>query len=354
MPSHPYSSRPRRSHWRCVAEAAHSLDIAEWHVPKFAIGGLRVGTAGSCFAQHIGRQLQRRGYAFMDVEPAPRILPEELHSRFGYGMFSARYGNIYTVRQLRQLLERATGAFVPDCDAWEAEGGWVDPFRPTIEPPLRDADEVRDLAESHLKQVLRLFREVEVLVFTLGLTEAWLDRRDGAVLPMAPGVAAGAYDPAIHEFRNFTHTETLADLEAFANGMRGINPDVKLILTVSPVPLIATATNEHVVVASSYSKAVLRAVAGEIASAHDWIDYFPSFEIVSSHVMRAQFYNADMRTVHPEGVAHVMRQFFEVHPLPAREAEDAEVGAAPADKADKGKCDEELLAEFGQAGTPNP
>ncbi len=347
MASHPYVSRPARSHWRCVSAAAHPLDIGEWYDPKFPVGAARVGTAGSCFAQHIARQLQERGYDFLDVESAPKLLPAELHARFGYGMFSARYGNIYTARQLLQLLERATGAFVPECDAWEVQGGWADPFRPTIEPPLCDPHEVRALAKSHLREVLRLFREVEVLVFTLGLTEAWVDRRDGAVLPVAPGVAGGTYDPAIHEFRNFTHAEVMADLMEFATALRGINPTAKLLLTVSPVPLMATATEDHVVVASSYSKSVLRGVAGEVAATHEWIDYFPSFEIVSSHVMRAQFYNTDMRTVHAQGVAHVMRHFFESHPLQVGRAQGLQPVGAPAIESVDAKCDEELLAEFG-------
>jgi hypothetical protein len=356
MPKHPYASLPARCHWRSISGASHPLDIADWHVPKFTIGSARIGTAGSCFAQHIGRQLKARGYAYLDVEPPPPILPEALHARFGYGMFSARYGNVYTTRQLRQLLERATGAFEPACTAWQAEGGWVDPFRPTIEPPLRTREEVRALTQSHLAQVGKFFREVDILVFTLGLTEAWLDRRDGAVLPVAPGVAGGQYDPQDHEFRNFTHAEVMTDLLAFAEALRDINPGARMILTVSPVPLMATATGEHVVVASSHSKSVLRGVAGEVAAGHDWIDYFPSYEIVSSHVMRGRFYNADLRTVHPEGVAHVMRTFFGVHPLP--EGEDGGVGGEAASveplEAADAKCDEELIAEFGEGGAGTP
>src|SRR5689334_16646909 len=43
---------------------------------------------------------------------------------------------------------------------------------------------------------------------------------------------------------------------------RELNAKVKLILTVSPVPLVATATHEHVLLASTFSKSVLRTACG--------------------------------------------------------------------------------------------
>ena len=45
----------------------------------------------------------------------------------------------------------------------------------------------------------------------------------------------------------------------------------KCIISVSPVPLIATATNQHALVANTYSKSVLRAAAGELCSIYDAI-----------------------------------------------------------------------------------
>jgi hypothetical protein len=56
----------------------------------------------------------------------------------------------------------------------------------------------------------------------------------------------------------------------------------KILLTVSPVPLTKTFTNEDAVVANSYSKSVLRVCAQELKERHPEVDYFPSFEIVSS------------------------------------------------------------------------
>lgn len=346
-PRHPYRQLDRRSHWRSISESDHPLDIGEWYKRKFELTDLRIGAAGSCFAQHIGRQLRDKGFRYVDVEPAPNLLRPERHAAYGYGIYSARYGNIYTTRQLLQLLLRATGEFEPLEQVWEREGGFVDPFRPTLEPEPMSRLEVNELRADHLARVRKLFRSVDVFVFTLGLTEAWVDARDGAVYPVAPGVSGGSYDPKIHQFVNFDATQVRADLVAVLERARGLNPAMRFILTVSPVPLMATASGQHVAVATMYSKSVLRAVAGAVAEEFEYVDYFPSYEIIASPVMRGQFYNRDMRSVNKAGVEHVMKQFFSQHAPPGDGTSTDEQAASEQEDA---VCDEELLSTFGEPG----
>jgi hypothetical protein len=93
--------------------------------------------------------------------------------------------------------------------------------------------------------------------------------------------------------------------------LRDANPKIKVILTVSPVPLTATASGDHVLIATMRSKSILRAVAADAVSSSDFVDYFPSFEIVSSFPYGRIFYEANLRSVKPDGVAHVMNLFFD-------------------------------------------
>jgi len=92
--------------------------------------------------------------------------------------------------------------------------------------------------------------------------------------------------------------------------MAKVNPSLKVILTVSPVPLVATNTENNVLVASSYSKSVLRAVCGEIDARYSHVQYFPSFEIVGHVASFGQYLASDLREVSERGVAHVMSCFF--------------------------------------------
>jgi hypothetical protein len=48
-----------------------------------------------------------------------------------------------------------------------------------------------------------MFEKLDVFTFTLGLTEAWRNRNDGAVFPLPPGVSGGEMNDQRYEFINF-------------------------------------------------------------------------------------------------------------------------------------------------------
>jgi hypothetical protein len=345
---HPYKAQPAKAFWRqTVSEKQSPLDVTNWYKKKWSIADANISAAGSCFAQHLGRYLRSSGFSYIDAEPPPPGLRQARWLDYGYTMYSARFGNIYTPRQLDQLLQRALGEYKPQETAWALGNGFVDPFRPTIEPePLASIDEVVACRDSHLRAVAKMFERTDVFVFTLGLTEAWLSKTDGAVFPVCPGTQGGTFDDTKYEFQNFAFTDVMSDLAAFMDRARSINGKMRFLFTVSPVPLAATATSQQVVVATSYSKAVLRAAAGQLASKRKYIDYFPSFEIISSHVMEGAFYEPDKRAVKDAGVQHVMKQFFSEHVPPQRAREVSEPAEAPHE--DDVICDELLLAAFGE------
>jgi hypothetical protein len=309
--SHPYEQMPPQAFWRKTVSAQGWGQLDFKPSPKFKLTpAMKIATAGSCFAQHMARRLEGFGLSHWVVEQPPAGLAAERARELQYGVFSARYANVYTVRQLRQLVEFAFGLREGDPPVL-AEGGRVfDGLRPRIQPGGYDSlADLRADRAWHLAQVRRLFSECDVFVFTLGLTEAWVEQGSGIVFPVCPGTAAGEFDPARHAFVNFDYPEILADLEWVRAFVAGVNPGMRWIVTVSPVPLVATASGQPVLVASTYSKAVLRAVAGRFADAHDEVDYFPSFEIIASAQSFGQYLEGDLREVSPRGVDHVMRQF---------------------------------------------
>jgi hypothetical protein len=270
----------------------------------------RISTMGSCFAQHMSRHIGKSGLRyFVPEQPSAALSVDELFRR-NYGVYSARYGNIYTARQGLQLFQRAFGEFVPTDVVWRRDGCLVDAFRPRIEPGgFSGVDEVETERAAHLASVRRVFLESEWLVFTLGLTECWRSRRDGAVYPLAPGVAGGTYDPARYEFVNFSVRETVDDLSRLIAGVTAKNPNVRFLLTVSPVPLNATFEERHVLSSTVYSKSVLRAAADEMERQFKNVIYFPAYEIVTSPAAEGRYFLDDLRGVSPLGVDHVMRVF---------------------------------------------
>ena len=188
---------------------------------------------------------------------------------------------------------------------------------------------------------------MDILIFTLGLTEVWKNAEIGVVFPTAPGVVAGTFNEAVHRFQNLNIFDNLAAFEAFKeelSDLRGGRP-VKYILTVSPVPLTATASGNHVLVATTYSKSVLRSVAGYLADRYDNIDYFPSFEIVTNQANRGAFYENNLRSVRKTGVETVMKVFFAEHALPAV-ALAKTTTASPRNAQEDLACEEAMLEAF--------
>lgn len=336
----PYHDRPDASFWRRSVSRVpvHQIDPAD--VPAFCLTGEdKIATAGSCFAQHVARRLPGMGLSYLCLEDDPS-LPLEERQRRQFGLFSGRYGNIYTVRQLLELIEEAFGERAPATLAWQNDaGGWVDALRPSVEPAgLPTAEQVQEARLAHLDAVRRLVGSLDVLVFTLGLTEAWRDRREDRVLPLAPGVIAGSYDPAACEFVNFDVAQTAQDLARAIELIRRVNPPARFILTVSPVPLIATFEDRSVITSTCYSKSVLRVAAEMTCKQFDGVDYFPSYEIITSPATAGVYFDEDRREVRPEGVAHVMRAFRSRY-LPADD------GFIPAPLAEAASmiCDEESI-----------
>jgi hypothetical protein len=275
-------------------------------------GNEKFATAGSCFAQHIGRHVSARSAGnYLDLEPAPLFLPVEDHSRFGYGIYTCRYGNIYTSRQLLQLAQEALGERPVSTHIWEKDGRHYDALRPTVDPVGVDSPAtVTTLREKHLERVREMLHTLDVMIFTLGLTETWIDPRDGTAFPSAPGVAAGDYATNPAKFCNLDFGEIRSDLQAFWGLLRNINPTARMILTVSPVPLIATASDQHILTATTYSKSVLRAAAGDLANTVEDVHYFPSYEIVNAPQGRGYYFDPDLRSVNDLGVRYVMSHFF--------------------------------------------
>lgn len=273
----------------------------------------RVATAGSCFAQHIAARLSASGYNFYTPEMAHPLVPPDIAREFNYGVFSARYGNIYTVLQLLQLFDRAFGNFKPAEDVWlEPTGRFIDPFRPAIMPNgFASLAEYHADRARHFSAIRTMFATMDVFVFTLGLTECWVSRKDNAAYPICPGVSGGSFDESRHKFENHGVPHMLGNMTLFLSKLRLVNPKCRVILTVSPVPLAATYEPRSALLSTMYSKAALRVLAQTVVDSNKNVTYFPSYEIITGNYNRGCYFASDLRNILEVGVDHVMRLFFE-------------------------------------------
>ncbi len=347
----PYRTAPSRSFWsRSVAGDWQPADLVAGEGPLIRKGDT-VASAGSCFAANIVPYLQRAGFNYLRTEARNPAFAHVEPERLGYDNFSAAYGNIYTARQLLQLIQRCLGTFRPAEDRWQLSETIVDPFRPGLRYPAASHREFDLLTAQHLRRTLGALCGARVFIFTLGLTETWVSRIDGAVFPACPGTVAGSFDPERHEFKNFAVGEVVADLDQFFLLLRELNPELRMILTVSPVPLVATATGQHVLTASTYSKSVLRVAASEISARHADVIYFPAYEIVTGPQAPKHFFDFNRRNVTTEAIDAVMEAFLarcEIDGAAAIAAGDAVPEASSAFSAALAEAEcEEVMADRG-------
>ena len=149
MTRHPYQNLTDSAFWKTGEPDPASPDrwVELVQSKQMIQPGARIATAGSCLpstwpppaAQHN----QPAG-----LRAATSGLAADQHHRFGYSLYSARYGNIYTVRQLRGWWKRW-----PDCTnrghLWRHGDHWIDGLRPSVEPVgLGTAQEVWSTAAS--------------------------------------------------------------------------------------------------------------------------------------------------------------------------------------------------------------
>lgn len=294
----PYDGRPDNALWKRSVQGLAATEIDPFAPVRYTLSKeMRVASGGSCFARHIAANLRRHGFNYFCTEPGAE--------------YSANFGNIYTTLQLLQLFQRAYGEFTPADVAWHRGDRLVDPLRPRVfADGFASEAELRAENERHLAAVRRLFEELEVFVFTLGLTEGFCSTVDGTAFPACPGKDFGEFDATKYEFRNLTVAENVRYLEEFLDGLRRVNPSARVLLTVSPVPLVATMEDRSVIQSTVYSKSVLRVAADEIRRRFDTVEYFWSYEIITSTFNTDRYFEPDRRSVNEAGVAHVMRSFF--------------------------------------------
>lgn len=307
----PYKSLPENRFWK-KGVALNSPKIIDIFSNKFTLSKQeKIATAGSCFAQHIHKALKQNGYNILEVEPPPSSLKEEEYEHNGYNMYSARYGNIYTIKQLYQLSNEALGNS-EIYETWERDGRYYDSQRPNTRRNGHETrDEVFQSRREHLACVLKMFKEMDVFIFTLGLTEAWMNKAKTVVYPTAPGVISGSFDSDKFTWVNSNFLDIISDFDSFEENLKIIRNSrpCKILLTVSPVPLTATYSDQHILAANTYSKSTLRCVAGYLSEVNSHIDYFPSYELITNPRNHSSWYESNLRSVRSEAVENVMDIF---------------------------------------------
>lgn len=241
-----------------------------------------ITSMGSCFADNIRIHLKNNNYNYLMLEP-------------DCGGFTANWGRVYNTGSMRQIVNYSNNLIFTPIERWwkNKNGSIVDPYRAVKE--FENTASAQVDFEEHMQYSRQAIEKSEVIILTVGLTETWRSRQDGFYFfgrPINP-------DPNLHEFHIMFYEEIISDLGYIYQTIKAINPGIKLIFTVSPVPLKATFRSDICATsASSFSKAVILSAVHTFCLMRSDTHYFPSFEIVrdvlSAKTDKRGVYSADV------------------------------------------------------------
>ena len=270
----------RHARWRTIADQ-FAAEVWPDISPTFKVNsGDTVFTIGSCFARNIENHLASLGCR------VPMMGFQLPASEWDGPPRSAM--NRYHPPAFRQCLEwtatihdRDGQVTWDDCEPMALEvgdGRLFDLDMAATQPVSRE----RFLARrTHIYEVFSTVFTAECLMMTPGLTEAWRDRTTGLYLYDAPHLKAMLALPDRWEFEILSYEQCFQDLAASIDLVRARNPQVKILITTSPVPLAVTFSGRDIRTANAYSKSVLRACCDAVAMQRPLVDYFPSYESVT-------------------------------------------------------------------------
>ncbi|MFI4872868.1 MAG: GSCFA domain-containing protein [Phycisphaerales bacterium JB061] len=239
-------------------------DFATHAEPGLVSKTTRVSVIGSCFAANFRSWLLENEYNFCQFEDGP-------FAAFG----SLRTGPLFNTGSVRQLAEWAFYGMEAVEPTWNVNGRLCDPYRKYISwPSEKDMHAER---AAHFAAMRAMVAETDVLILTLGLSEVWRNKQDKRCFYLIP--PPGVLDTEKHEHALQTVDECLSDIERFYAIVREHNPSLRLVVTLSPVPLMATYFDRHAVVSDAVSKATLRTALHWFCQNHPEVIYFPSYEM---------------------------------------------------------------------------
>ena len=246
--------------------------------PKFITRDTKFFAMGSCFARNLAGALVRSGYDATNME-----ISEAINTTFANKHFVDWLEDTLPDNSVRERIE----------ELWPTQHG-------------------KDY-------ILERIRQADVFIMTLGVAPVFFDRLTGEFVMPRPTHLNQRALAEKYLFRSTTVEENVRNATYLLSFMRKISPDMKIVVTVSPVPLHMTFEFNSAVEADCLSKSTMRLVAHELVynSGFKDIYYWPSFEVfrwAPSHRAESFFGNDDGSAWHvSEAVVDiVIRSFIEL------------------------------------------
>ena len=258
-----------------------------------------MASIGTCFAEEFANYLKEN----------PGV-GSYLYTEANVFNSSANWGRVYTIKNLRQIVEYSLDDSIPIYYE-KTKNGFIDPFREFSTGAYNNESEIVEAVKKHRKLSSDVFTKAKIIVITLGQNETWLDMEHNIYWGSAPPRELRSADPNRFQAVQFSFDHNKEDLKFIISTIEKFNPEVRIILTVSPVGAYATFLAEDIVSQSFAGKSTLRAVVNEVINENsNFVYYYPSFELVLCD--NPHSYRADNRHVKRNKVKQIFNLLGEI------------------------------------------
>lgn len=136
-------------------------------------------------------------------------------------------------------------------------------------------------------------------VFTLGTNHVYILNETGEIVDNCRKRPQRLFTE-----RELTVDECAEYLCRAIGRLRSVNPDMRVVLTVSPIRYAKYGFH-----GSQLSKAVLLLAADKVVRGQDMVEYFPAYEIVNDELRDYRFYREDMLHPSDQAVEYIWQRF---------------------------------------------
>lgn len=256
---------------------------------------------GSCFARNIEQRLTDFGFnvlsdarnetSFSNMNDVPTLF------------------NKYTIKSIQNELDALLPNTHMNIEKFYYEFGKGSGFDFQLGAPKLafDKQEYKEFRKTY-SGIFRKLRKADVVILTLGYVELWYDTKRKLYTNVSPPANFLKRHATEFEFHVLGYEQVYEQLQQTWQTLQDIcGKNVRMLLTVSPVPLRSTLRDMDVLVANSYSKSVQRAAAERFCVENHNVDYFPSYEFVSLSEPSASFTARDYRHITGDMVSLIMQ-----------------------------------------------
>lgn len=275
------------------------------HQPKFELSSSdSFFCMGSCFARNIEEHLIYRNVSVL----SKAVISPKIECSTRINGFLNKFAAHSMVNELEWVLCEPV---IDELFFDESSEGWHDlQLAPGISSV--SLDRAVERRKYLLSEYFSRISTASVIVLTLGLNEVWFDNNSMCYLNCAPGYYAVRREVNRYDLHVTNADQNIVELERIWVIMQEINPDARIIITVSPVPMSDTFSGRDVLAANIYSKSTLRVAAETFAMRHENVDYFPSYDMVMM-TRREIAFASDFLHVSDRIVGRVMSEFFRLY-----------------------------------------